>query len=159
DAAFDSLAGINFDRWTRDQVLDLVCRFERGRRRLPFLEHAAIRELDVRSAYASLSVRDTAAVLRNALAIDIGEARRRVVAAEALGPRRSVQGEPLPPLFPQVAAAQAAGEICARAAEIIVTTVDRLPDDAREVGPQVEAALVEQAREVGPQSLAKSAER
>jgi hypothetical protein len=50
-------------------------------------------------------------VLSEALHISKGEAKRRIKQAELLGPRTALTGESLPPKLPNVAAAQARGEI------------------------------------------------
>jgi len=50
-------------------------------------------------------------VLCEALQISTGEANRRIKQAELLGPRTALSGETLPPALPNVAAAQARGDI------------------------------------------------
>ncbi|MGH8861808.1 MAG: DUF222 domain-containing protein, partial [Jatrophihabitantaceae bacterium] len=65
--------------------------------------------------------------LRFLLNLSAADAAARVAASHALGPRRSLTGEPLGPIFPTVAVALAAGAICSRAAAIIVATVEKLP--------------------------------
>jgi len=82
-----------------------------------------------------------------------------VHAADAAGTRRSLTGEMLPPSYPDVAAAQAAGEISAAQAQIVVSTVDALPGAVQaEMGATVEGLLVEQARELDPTCLAALAQ-
>src|SRR5207249_9554714 len=81
-------------------------------------------------------------------------------AAQAAGARRTLTGEPLPPAYPAVAAAQAAGTISERHARIVVDTIEKLPDPARhEHGPRVEADLVGYAHTFDPHQLAKLAQR
>ncbi len=53
------------------------------------------------------------------------EARRRLASAEALGPRRALTGEPLPPVLTETAAAQARCEHVA----IIEQFFRQLPGD------------------------------
>jgi hypothetical protein len=50
-------------------------------------------------------------VLTSLLRLSPGEAHRRVKAAAAVGPRRSMLGESLQPTRPVLAAAQRAGEV------------------------------------------------
>ena len=57
--------------------------------------------------------RDMRRVLTSVLSVSKGEAARRVRAAEAVGPRTSMLGEPLEPVRPVLAAAQQAGEVSA----------------------------------------------
>jgi len=69
-------------------------------------------------------------------------------------------GEPLPPVFAEVAAAQAAGEITERHAKIVVETVDKLPDEVQaEHGEQIEKDLVDYAKRFDPHQLARLAKR
>ena len=56
-----------------------------------------------------------------------GEARKRVKQAGLLGPRRALTGEPLPPKAPNVAAAQARGQIGAEHVKIIEKFFADLP--------------------------------
>ena len=63
-------------------------------------------------------------------------------------------GEPLPPVFVEVATAQAAGEISERHASVIVATVDKLPDAVQAAhGEQIERDLVRYARQFEPNQL------
>ena len=80
------------------------------------------------------------------LRISPGEARARVRAAEDLGPRRGLTGEPLEPIYPLVASAQAEGAISPAHARVVIDTVEKLPDAARvEHEERVERDLVELA--------------
>ncbi len=108
----------------------------------------------------TVQVRSVAQLLRGLLRLDPAEAAGRVRAAEAAGPRRTLTGEPLPAIFPAVAAAQAAGEISERQARVVVATVDKLPDAAQaEHGRAIEAQLVGYCAQFDPVNLAKLAER
>ncbi len=109
---------------------------------------------------AELCVTSTAALLRQLLRISAGEASARVRAAADLGPRRSLPGELLEPLFARVAAAQAAGVISPEHARVIVRAVDQLPGELQaEFERVVEAELVEAAREWDPVALQRLAAR
>jgi hypothetical protein len=71
-----------------------------------------------------------------------------------------VTGAPLAPVFPAVAAAQAAGEISPRHAAVIVRTVEALSEQVQaERGAEVEGQLVEHARRFTPDQLAKLGQR
>ncbi|MDQ6938151.1 MAG: HNH endonuclease, partial [Actinomycetota bacterium] len=88
----------------------------------------------------------TARLVQSLLQLSATQARGRVAAAEELGPRRELTGAPLPPLFPVVAAAQAAGTICERRARAITQAVGNLPAVVQfRHAEAVEAFLVEQA--------------
>jgi hypothetical protein len=66
-------------------------------------------------------------VLSNRLRIGRGEGRRRLDEADDLGPRTAMTGQPLPPVLPNVAAAQTAGTIGAEHVRIIRRFFAELP--------------------------------
>jgi hypothetical protein len=99
-------------------------------------------------------------VLRTRWRVTSGEASRRLAEAADLGPRRALTGEPLQPLLPATAAAQAAGTINAEHVTVVRDAVTRLPGfvDAL-TRDQFEADLVRVASGVGPKELKATAER
>jgi hypothetical protein len=82
---------------------------ERVRNKLPVLDRAMIGYGTEQGVPAVLSQRSMLGVLMNGLRLSAGEAARRVKAAEHLADRRSMTGEPLPPIRPHLAAAQRDG--------------------------------------------------
>jgi hypothetical protein len=149
----DDLTGLS-----DDQVLEYGRQLERTRRLLPSLDHRFISEAERRGLPAASCVK-TVAFLRGLLRLDPREAGARVRAAHAGAPRRALTGEPLPAEFPQVAAAQEAGEISDRHARIIVKTIEKLPDAMQvDHGAQIEADLVGYAERFDPHHLARLAE-
>jgi hypothetical protein len=142
-----------------DQVLDYGRQLERTRRLLPSLDHRFIGELEGRELPAASCLR-TVPFLRGLLRLDPREASARVSAAHAAGPRRALTGEPLPAVYPMVAAAQDAGEISERHGRIIVTTIEKLPDEVQaEYGEQIESELVGYAGRFDPYQLNRLADR
>ena len=98
-------------------------------------------------------------MLSNRLRIGRGEARR-LDEADDLGPRTAITGEPLPPVLPNVAAAQAAGMIGAEHLRIIRRFFADLPTAVDvETRQACEAHLAAIAAEHTPDSLRKAAER
>jgi Domain of unknown function (DUF222) len=129
-------------------------------RRLPSLDHRLILEGQGRGLPERHVVRGMSQFLRGLLRVDPHEAAGRVRAAEAAGVRRALTGEPLPPVFPAIAAAQAAGEISERHARVIRETIDKLPEQVQAVdGAQAEADLVGYAGLFDPVQLGKLALR
>src|ERR1700676_4613908 len=98
----------------------LLGKVEAVKRRLAVVDHQLVAELDDRRVAADLCMSSTAALLSRLLRISPGEAKQTGRAAAHLGPRRTLLGEPLPPLFERVAAGQAAGLISAEHARVIV---------------------------------------
>src|ERR1700742_2489979 len=97
----------------RDELLEGLRGFEGFKRRLPVADHALTAEVVDRRLAAEVCEPSAAVLLRTVLRIAPGGETARGRAAAALGPRRSLLGEVLPPLFGRVAEAQAAGVISA----------------------------------------------
>lgn len=159
DAVVDDVLALALDACTDEQVLTVWRRLETARRRLEVADHAVIGQAQSRHLDFALGAKNVADLARQVLRISPYEASRRVRAADAAGTRRSLTGELVPPSFPDVAAAQAAGEISAAQAQLVVATVDALPGAIQaELGATVEGLLVEQARELDPTCLAALAQ-
>lgn len=156
-ALVDQLLEYPVDLDSADALLDSVRSLHQLTNRLAAVEHRLVREVDGRSFAWDRGARDTAALLRSMLLLDPHDARARVRAAEAAGPRQTLSGEPLPPIYPRVAAAQAAGDISQRQAVVIVSTIEKLPDGVQaEHGELVETELVGFAASLDPFLLAKA---
>lgn len=159
-AAVDQLLEVDLGRARRDELLALTRGMEIQRRRLPAAEHRLIAQLDERGVAGELAARDTATLLAQLLRIDPAEARSRCAAASELGPRRTVTGEPLGPLFPVVAAAQAAGDLSSTHARVITTGIAALPAETEFAhGRTLETEMVARAREHDPRTLAQQITR
>jgi Domain of unknown function (DUF222) len=99
-------------------------------------------------------------VLSNRLRIGRGQARRRLDEADDLGPRVAMTGQPLQPVLPNVAAAQAAGTIGAEHVRIIRRFFADLPhavDFATRQACEIDLARI--AAEHTPDALRKAADR
>ena len=159
-AAVDALIDLDLSTLDGDELLALLRAVEAQRCRLAFVDHAAIVEVNARGLAFHAGCASTAGLLRSMLRLRPGEAKARVAAAADLGPRQAVSGEPLPPLFEQVAAAQAEGAISPAHAKVITDAVDALPAAVQaEHADAVEARLVHDARSFDPQQLAALARR
>jgi len=113
-------------------------------------------QLTVRGVGPDRGYKTTAAFLRDLHRISPAAARGRTRAAEAVGPRRALTGEPLEPIYPTVAAAQAAGEIAAAHARVVARTVESLPAEVRaQHDRSVEALLVDKAKQFDPDTLSR----
>ncbi len=142
-----------------DDVLHLLRDVDRLRNRLAAIDHRLILEAERRGLPTRNGATSTATFLRDLLRLHPQEAKARVSAAEAGGARRSLIGEVLPPAYPLVARAQAAGDISPQHARVITRCIEALPDDAREEQPVVEAELVEQSYLFDPVLLSRCAKR
>jgi hypothetical protein len=133
---------------------------EADARRSAVTNHAVIAELEARGTAREHACASTANLLSQVLRISPNEASLRVRAAADLGPRRGLTGEALPPIFAQVAAAQATGEISAAHARVITRCVDALPAAVQaEHDLSVQASLLQAAQSLDPRQLAVCARR
>ena len=159
-AEIEALQGADLTGLSEDEFLDYARGLEQLRRRLPTLEHAVVAGVEQRGLLDKHKVRNVAQFLRGLLRIDPHEAAGRVAAAHALGARRALTGEILPPVFSAVAAAQTTGALSERHARLIVDTIEKLPDGAQaEFGEQIEADMVGYADRFDPHQLATIAAR
>jgi hypothetical protein len=146
DTVLDRLATLPLDSYSDSEILALWRELEDRRRRLAPIDQRLIAQVRTRTIAHTVGERSTTTLARRVLRVGVGEAKARVSAAEALGPRSSLLGEPLEPIYPTLAAAQAAGRVSEQAARLIVSTIEQLPDAVRaEVDRQVERTLTEQA--------------
>jgi len=141
-------------------LVDLLRSVEVQMRRLAAVDHRLVAEIDARGVGHEIGACSTVDLLRQVLRVSAREAAGRVRAAADLGPRRALTGDPLPPLFADVAAAQTAGTISAAHARVISSTVDALPAAVDAVhGRAVEAFLVGHAAHMDPVQLGHAATR
>ena len=152
----------SFD-WTSipgEQLLTVLRNLETQKRRLAPVDHALIAEVAAQGLAHEHACRNTANLLTQLLRVSPAEASARVHAAADLGPRRGLTGEVLPPLFEQVAAAQAAGTISTAHARVVTATIDGLPAAVQaEHEESVQALLVEQGADLDPAVLKQVARR
>jgi len=128
--------------------------WETVRNMMPVVDRTAIQYGTEQGVPAALTQRTMAQVLAEGLRLSSFEARRRVKAAEHLAERRTMLGEPLPPVRPHLAAAQREGLITPEQVAIIdngLRDVDRDFDPAEvEAGEEI---LAQVATQLGPAEL------
>ena len=142
-----------------DQVLPAMQRLEEFRHSLAQADHLLIQALETFALAERHCVSSAEKLVAQVLSISPGDARRRVRAAAAVGPRRSMLGDPLPPRRPVLAAAQIAGAVSPLAVDLIertLTTVELLAPAEVDATEQV---LTAQARVFEPTELARICER
>jgi hypothetical protein len=154
------LAGASFSALTTPDVLSVQSRLEAGYRSQPAVDHKLIHQLTSQSTPRELGASSWPKVLSEALRISKQEAKRRIKQAALLGPRTAITGEPLAPALPNVAAAQARGEIGPEHMRIIEKFFDELPTrvdyQTRELA---EADLARIAAGLGPTEFRAAADR
>lgn len=157
-ADLDRALNLDFDALTPRECLALLQRCEGLRRRLPAVEHPLVNRLAATDP-AELGGKPRW-VLADELHLTRGEAGRRITEAAELGARRTLTGEPLEPVLPEVSAAQRAGKISPAHIAVIRSFFSYLPDH---IDPgtlaQAERHLTELATHYRPEELTKLAQR
>jgi Domain of unknown function (DUF222) len=119
EAAQAELAALSFDALTAPETLAVKDRLAKIERRQGAVDHRLTCQLTSQASSVELGGKSWTDVLSHRLRIGRGAARRSLDEAAELGPRTAMTGEPLQPLLPNVAAAQAAGSIGAEHVRII----------------------------------------
>jgi hypothetical protein len=160
EAAQAEVAALSFDVLTGPEVLTVKDRLETIDRRQAAVDHRLTHHLTSQASPVELGGKSWTDVLSNRLRIGRGQARRRLDEADDLGPRTAMTGQPLQPVLPNVAAAQAAGTIGAEHVRIIRRFFADLPhavDFATRQACEVDLARI--AAEHTPDALRKAADR
>ncbi|MCV7413418.1 hypothetical protein AWC05_03095 [Mycobacterium florentinum] len=110
DAAFDELVSHDCDALATRELMALLERCEKVRRRLPAVEHPFINNL-VRQATPQEIGGKLSHAIAEATLISRSEASRRIREAADLGPRHGLTGEPLAPMLAATAAEQRRGTL------------------------------------------------
>ena len=156
--AIDGLAGLDLARLVSGELLDVVRELEVQKRRLAGVDQALLAQLGLRHVAGEKGCRDTAALLVDQLRINPVEARMRVGDAADFGPSATLTGQPLPPVFPELAAAIGAGEISVGHARAVTKFVDAVPKGLPEgVVETARAHLLKAAGQTYPAQVAKLA--
>ncbi len=153
-AAFDVFAACDVGALTRAELLSVLDDYEALTCQMPGPLHRLLAQLQADTTPRELGAKSWNAVLRIRWRLSSAEAGRRLAEAAVLGPRRALTGDPLAPVLPVVAAAQAAGLLTGDHVKVLRDAVDDLPgfvDQATR--EQFEADLVRVALGVGPKEL------
>ncbi|HET6877626.1 MAG TPA: DUF222 domain-containing protein, partial [Jatrophihabitans sp.] len=156
-AGVDALLTENLAGLDSASVVELLSEVEVQRRRLDAADTRLICESQSRWRAGDYGQASTTDLLTQSLRVSSRSARARVKRADELGPRRTVTGEPLPPLFPQVATALAAGAISAEHADTIrrqLAELDHIPGLDPAALDIAEKVLVEAAHHEQPKIVA-----
>jgi hypothetical protein len=143
---------------SQDELLDVLRGLETESRRLAAVQHRVVAEVAARNVAGELRYRDTASLLSAVLLLTRSQASERVTAAEALGPRASLLGEPLPPVLPATARALSVGSISPAHTGVIRGLIRELPAPVRdEHQATAEALLAEHATGMDTAQLRQAA--
>ncbi len=157
-AAYDAFAACDLGTLSRDELVAVMDEVETLTCRLPTQWHRMLATLQADNSAREMGAKSWNEVLRIRWRLSTAEAGRRLHEAADLGPRRSLTGEPLPPLLPVVAVAQAAGLITGEHVKVIRDAIGNLPGHLDTADREkFEVDLVRDAVGIGPTDLAKSA--
>ncbi|MGH3098823.1 MAG: DUF222 domain-containing protein [Streptosporangiales bacterium] len=150
-----ALAGAGALSGLSDEAIDGVLLAVEGVARLvPVLQQQLVVQVAGRGLDTARGYSSTAGYLRDVLHVRHGEAAGRVRHAGLLQPRTGLSGEPLPPLYPHLAAAQAEGAVSPAHVAVVADRLEKLPravtDEDR---ADAEAVLADQARVFDPTVL------
>ena len=157
-AAFDAFAACDLGALTRTELVAVMDEYETLTCRLPALWHRLLTRLQAESSSREMGAKSWNEVLRIRWRLSKAEAGRRLREAKQLGPRRTLTGDPLPPVLPVVAAAQAAGLITADHVTVIRDAMAEVPAAVSTADRETfELDMVRLAVGVGPKALADAA--
>ena len=134
-------------------LVDMLQSVERVRNKLPVVDRAMIQYGIEQGVPAVLSERTMTRVLTNGIRLSIGEASRRVKAAEHLADRTSMTGEPLAPVRTHLSAAQRDGLVTPEQVTLIDTALRKVKHCDPAAVEAGEMLLVQQATQLGYQDL------
>ena len=159
-AAHAALVALPAEALTRTEVLGVLDEIETLTCQLPAHGHRLLARLQADTTAKEMGAKSWRDVLAIRWRISTSEASRRLDQVEALGPRRALTGQPLEPVLPNTALAQANGLINGEHVAVIRDAMHRVPPaiDAT-TRAQIEADLVRFAIGVGPKPLKDTAER
>jgi len=157
-AAVDEQLASDLSPLSQDELLDAMRRLESESRRIAAAQHRLVAEVAARNVAGELKYRDTASLLAAVLLLTRSQANDRVNAAELLGPRASLLGEPLPPVLPATAQALTDGSISPAHTSVIRGLIRELPAPVRdEHQATAEALLAEHAASMDTAQLRQAA--
>ena len=172
DAAFDALTvgyehllklveDSGLETYDHARLVRFLQGWERFRNRLALVDHQAVRAAQTGELAGELCHSTLPRALAATLRLSIGEANRRVRAADALAGRMSMTGEPLEPVRPHLAAAQRDGEVSPEQVDLVERSLTKVSGrgfnpDAVDRGEQM---LAEYASQFGPKDLRRLADR
>ena len=127
---------------------------------LPTQSHRMLARLQAETTAKEMGAKSWRQVLAIRWRISTSEAGRRLDEAALFGPRRTLTGEPLDPVLPCTALAQARGMINGEHVKVVRKAMDRIPPAIDTLTrAQIEIDLVRTAIGVGPKELKDNAER
>ncbi|MEB3048854.1 HNH endonuclease signature motif containing protein [Mycolicibacter sp. MYC123] len=149
-----------FDALSAQELMEVLARREAVAWRAPVVDHQILARLAIEDVSGLLGAASLPKALRERLRISAAVARRRVAEAADLGPRTAVSGEPLAPVLPELAAAQAGGRVGPEHVVIARKTMAKIPAAVPAADRErAEADLAVLAGQFDPETFQQLADR
>jgi hypothetical protein len=157
-AGVDALLAADVDAASHRELVTAYADIETASRRTPVVGHAILARLNREADPKSLGATSLWKLIAFRCRMSKGEAQRRVKRAARLAPRRTIQGEPMPPEWEHTAAAIAQGTIGDEHVEVIRKFFKALPISIDPITRgQAEETLADVAATLDPNALATAA--
>ena len=170
-AVVDDYLMTDFEAQPALELAGLLTDLQKQRQRLEAVEARALAALSAQATPAQFGATSVPDLVGGLTRVTRGEAKARAQRSVDVTPRRTLQGELLPPIHPRTAAALEAGEISGAHVDVITRYLGRLPavvaneslcdpdrSAPRTVFDLAEAFLVHAARHEDPGALRRSAD-
>lgn len=159
EAAYDQLEECSFDALNAEELVAVLTRREALAWRAPVIDHRILARLVADGDAGALGACSLTKALAERLRISSAAARRRLAEAAELGPRTAVTGEPLEPALPELAAAQAAGQVGPEQVAIARKALAKVPAAVSAAYRQrAERDLAVLASQFGPETFQRLAD-
>ncbi|TXI57350.1 HNH endonuclease signature motif containing protein [Mycolicibacter arupensis] len=159
ETAYDQLEICSLDALSAEELVTVLARREALAWRAPVVDHRILARLVTEGDPGALGACSLTKALAERLRISSASARRRLAEAAELGPRAAVTGEPLDPVLPELAAAQAAGQIGPEHVAIARKALAKIPTAVSAAYRQRAARdLAVLASQFGPETFQRLAE-
>ena len=142
-----------------DDILPAMQELEAFRNSLWQADHLLIRLVEHSELTTKHCVSSVEKLVAQALRISYGDARRRVRAVAAVGPRTTMLGDPMPPARPELAEAQRTGAVSPVVVDLIERTLAKVEILAPDQVPATETLLVGHGKTFEPVELSKICDR
>src|SRR5262245_43316704 len=158
--AYDEFAALPIDALTKPELVEALDELETLANQMPTQSHRMLARLQAETTAKEMGAKTWRDVLAIRWRISTSEAGRRLDEAAQLGPRRTLTGEPLEPILPCTALAQAHGSINREHVKVVREAMDRIPPTVDSLTrAQIEVDLARTAVGIRPKELKDNADR
>ncbi|WP_260850764.1 HNH endonuclease signature motif containing protein [Rhodococcus sp. WB9] len=159
-AAVDGLLDADLAELSDTELVEVMRGMEQSLRRAESASHRLVVESVERSVPANLGYTSPKKLLIDVLRISGADASARVTAARELGVWHTLAGEPMPPVLPETAAAQADGDIGTDHVRAIAKVMRKIPHAVdNDAVADAEAVLATLARSGTPEDVEQAGHR